>query len=80
MSIAVTIIASAAAVLGFCTAVLGLVNRKKIDQNTEKTQEIHVLVNSKLTAWIDRSGQLLDALNQAGIEVPKAPTGTTPDP
>lgn len=46
-----------------------------------KLAEIHVLVNSKLTAWIDRAAQLVTALEKAGVAVPPGPAeGSTRDP
>jgi hypothetical protein len=38
-----------------------------------KTQEIHVLVNSKLDAALARGIQLKDTLEVAGVEVPSVP-------
>lgn len=45
MELLVTLIASGGAIIGAITAVLGLINRKKIS-------EVHILVNSRLDATL----------------------------
>jgi hypothetical protein len=59
-------------VITFCTSVAGAVatlgNRRRIG-------EVHVLVNSQLTAVVDRVTLLTATLERAGVEVPPD-TGT----
>jgi hypothetical protein len=57
----------ATAALGFVSATLGAVVSIR---NGRKSDEIHVLVNSQLTAVIDRVAQLTAALDSAGVPVP----------
>jgi hypothetical protein len=38
-----------------------------------RVTEVHLLVNSRLTAVIDRVDQLTGALDKAGVEVPNVP-------
>jgi hypothetical protein len=45
-------------------------------QNARKITEIHVLVNSQLTAVIARVAQLRGTLEDAGVDVPEAPGET----
>jgi hypothetical protein len=65
VSAALTVIASAAVVLGFITALLGLSARRRI-------QEVHVLVNSQLSDVLARVVQLTAALDAGGVDVPPA--------
>lgn len=46
----------------------------KARQNNSQLQEIHVLVNSRLTEVCDRVGQLTQSLQAAGVEVPPDPS------
>jgi hypothetical protein len=65
VSAVLAVIASAAVVLGFITALLGLGARRRI-------QEVHVLVNSQLSGVVARVAQLTAAMQAAGLDVPPA--------
>jgi hypothetical protein len=41
--------------------------------NQAKIAEVHVLVNDRLTKWVDRALQLDSALKSAGVTVPAPP-------
>jgi hypothetical protein len=60
----------AGVILTFATAVVGAwqtwLNRQKI-------QEVHVLVNSQLSAVVARVDQLTKKLRDAGVDVPGKP-------
>lgn len=60
--------------LTFLTALLGYLqsrrNHGKIAENSRQLGEVHVLVNSRLTAVIDRVTVLTAALSDAGVQVP----------
>ena len=64
-------------VLTFGTAVLGFLQSKR---NTAKIGEVHVLVNSQLTAMMKRVDQLTGVLQGAGLEVPKRLTAEGDNP
>lgn len=66
MSAVLAVIASAAVVLGFITALLGLGARRRI-------QEVHVLVNKQLSDVLARVAQLTAVLHAGGLDVPPAP-------
>jgi hypothetical protein len=79
----VAIIAAAAVVLGFITAILGLVNQRRsatamalAEKTAGKVASISVQVDGRLSMLIERQAQLLDALHQSGVPVPPKP----PDP
>jgi hypothetical protein len=67
--------AAAAVVLSFITAVIGLLNQRKIKDTAVKVQEVHVLVNSQLSAVVARVTQLVGTLEHAGVAVPPNQNG-----
>jgi hypothetical protein len=78
-------IASLAVLLGFLTAVLGLVNQRRITQASAqatetagKVQQISVNVDGRLSELIERQAQLLGALHQSGTPVPPLPPAAGP--
>jgi hypothetical protein len=91
--------ASAAVLLGLITAVLGLVNQRNINAaaaaaaeaaiaaaaSGKKVDQISVDVDGRLSLFIERQAQLLDALYLAGVPIPDLPAlasgpGNPPDP
>lgn len=44
--------------------VMSVINRKKVEQ-------IHILVNDRMTNAMNRINKLIDTLNEAGIDIPK---------
>jgi hypothetical protein len=77
MTTALAIFGSVAVVLGFITAVLGLLNQRKIKNTAGKVQEISVNVDGRLSAMIERQAQLLSALHGSGTPVPPVPADAT---
>lgn len=73
-------IAGVAVVLGFVTAVLGLVNQRRSRATAEKVQSISVQVDGRLSALLERQSQLLDALHASGTPIPPKPPETPPTP
>jgi hypothetical protein len=76
----VTIIGGLAVVLGLVTAVLGLLNQRRISraaaaagQVAVKVQEISVQVDGRLSMLLERQAQLLGALHESGTPVPPRP-------
>jgi hypothetical protein len=76
----IAIVGSIAVILGFCTAVLGFFNqqgaRKALEAaeaTNQKVQEISVNVDGRLSALIDRQGQLLGALHEYQVPIPPVP-------
>lgn len=72
-------VALAAAILGFLTVVIGLLNQQKIKktaaiagQTSEKVQKISVDVDGRLSNLIERQAQLLGALHESGTPIPPA--------
>jgi ABC-type spermidine/putrescine transport system permease subunit I len=61
----VTYITLATVIIGFVTALIVL------HQSQVKLKEIHVLVNSRLTAVIARVAQLVTVLRIHGIDIPE---------
>jgi hypothetical protein len=59
------------ALIGLGTAILGFLNRKKIDQ-------VHVLVNSQLHTVLERVEQLTESMREQGATVPDSP-GSRPN-
>lgn len=74
----VSAIAGAAVVLGFVTAVLGLVNQRRSRETAEKVQSISVQVDGRLSALLERQAQLLDALHASGTPIPPKPPEAPP--
>jgi len=79
----VALIAAAAVLLGFITAVLGLISQRRAQQSlaiAEKTagkvQSISVQVDGRLSTLIERQAQLIDALHASGTPVPPRPPET----
>jgi hypothetical protein len=60
--------------LGFVTALVTLWRLLKVDK---KQDQIHVLVNSRLTTVVERVSQLTAILRAHGIDVPASPDETT---
>lgn len=60
-----------AAVAGLAATILGLLNRKKI-------QQVHVLVNSQLTQVLERVAQLSASMTEAGVTIPPPPPPPQP--
>jgi hypothetical protein len=84
-STTVALIAAAAVVLGFITAILGLLGQRRAQKSlviAEKTagkvQSISVQVDGRLSELIERQAQLLDALHQSGTPVPPRPPDAVP--
>lgn len=73
-------IAGAAVLLGFITAVLGLVNQRRVRETADKVQSISVQVNGRLSQLLERQSQLLDALHESGTPVPPRPPEIPPAP
>lgn len=55
------------------TLALFLLGRRKVKVIEEKVDEVHVLVNSRLTAVLDRVDQLTEAMEASNLPVPDAP-------
>jgi len=79
----VTIIGGLAVVLGLVTAVLGLLNQRRITAAAAaaagvavKVQEISVQVDGRLSMLLERQAQLLGALHESGTPVPPRPPET----
>jgi hypothetical protein len=68
-----TWITRAVIILGFLTAVITLWQLIRVKG---KQEEIHVLVNSRLSAVVDRVAQLISVLKIHGIEIPDDPDNT----
>lgn len=80
MSAFLAVVASVAVLLGFVTAILGLVNQRRISNahaaaaNTAReVQNISVNVDGRLSELIERQAQLLGALHESGTPVPPPP-------
>lgn len=54
------------------SAVFSVLNRRDARETADKTEEIHVLVNSRFEEMVGRVNQLVGALESAGVEVPTA--------
>jgi hypothetical protein len=67
------VMASLAVVLGFVTALLGLLSQRKSRSTAGKVQEISVSVDGRLSALIERQAQLLEALHSSGTPIPPVP-------
>jgi hypothetical protein len=83
----VALIAAAAVLLGFITAVLGLISQRRAQKSlaiAEKTagkvQSISVQVDGRLSTLIERQAQLIDALHASGTPVPPRPPETPQQP
>jgi hypothetical protein len=67
----------ATAILGFATALFAFLtsakNGRKINDTQEKVNEVHVLVNSRLTNVMERVDQLTATLNKNAITIPEDP-------
>jgi hypothetical protein len=74
-AIAVVALATALVVLG--TAIATLVQTTR---HTTQIAQIHVLVNSRLTAVIGWGNQLADILERHGIDVPAPPPAAGMEP
>jgi hypothetical protein len=77
-TLTVSAIAGAAVVLGFVTAILGLVNQRRTRVTADKVQSISVQVDGRLSQLLERQSQLLDALHESGTPVPPRPPETPP--
>jgi VIT1/CCC1 family predicted Fe2+/Mn2+ transporter len=81
----IAVIASAAAVLGFVTALLGLIAQhrateaaKIAKETSAKVQTISVQVDGRLSMMLEREAQLIDAMTKAGVSIPAVATTTVP--
>jgi hypothetical protein len=72
------IIGSAAVLLGFATAVLGIVNQRRAARTAGDVQRISIQVDGRLSALMERQEQLLEALHASGIPVPPPAERTAP--
>ena len=67
------------ALLTFGTALLGFLtgarNSRRLATATGQIQEVHVLVNSQLTAVTARVSQLVNSMEHAGVAVPPNQNG-----
>jgi hypothetical protein len=57
----------ATVLIGFITAIIG------VRHGNDKLNQIHILVNSRLTAVVNRVAQLIVVLKEHGIDVPDDP-------
>jgi hypothetical protein len=80
-------IGSAAVLLGFLTAIIGLVNQRNqrktaalAEQTAGKVQQISVQVDGRLSTLLERQSQLLDALHESGTPIPPRPPDAPPTP
>jgi hypothetical protein len=76
----VSAIAGVAVVLGFITAILGLVNQRRTRVTADKVQSISVQVDGRLSTLLERQSQLLDALHESGTPIPPKPPEAPPMP
>lgn len=69
-------------VMGVFNVLKGRQNGSKLDEASSHLSEIHVLVNSQLSAALLRVDQLVNSMQQANVEipapVPKDPNNTPP--
>jgi hypothetical protein len=84
MNTFVAVLAVVAVVLGFATAVLGLLNQRRITQAAKvtettagKVQSISVQVDGRLSTLLERQAQLLGALHDSGTPIPARPAEKT---
>lgn len=80
MSSFLAVLAAVAVLLGLITAILGLVNQRRIRATASDVQTITVNVDGRLAellttqqALVERQDQLLGALHQADVPVPPRP-------
>jgi hypothetical protein len=73
MTAVLAVIGSLAVLLGFATAVLGLLNQRKSRQTASKVQEISVSVDGRLSELMNRQGQLIGQLHAYQVPVPPVP-------
>jgi hypothetical protein len=83
VNVLVAVLAISAVILGLVTAVLGLINQRRIEKagalaarTADKVQSISVNVDGRLSGLIERQAQLLGTLHESGIPIPPRP----PDP
>jgi hypothetical protein len=70
----VAIVAALAVVLGFVTAILGLINQRKITKAAHNVQQIAVSVDGQMSGMFLRIDQLIQSMHNQGAVVPPAPT------
>lgn len=75
----VPVVGGAAVGLGFITAVLGLINQRHGRATAAKVQSISVNVDGRLSEFIARQAQLIEALQQSGVPVPPVPPRPIPE-
>jgi hypothetical protein len=77
MTAILALVASVAVLLSFITAVIGLLNQRKIKHAASSVQEVHVLVNAQLSKVLARVDQLSALLTKHDIPVPPDGEGKT---
>lgn len=70
MSAVIAGAAFVAVVLSLVTAILGLINQRRVKVTADKVQSISVQVDGRLSTLLERQSQLLNALHQSGTPVP----------
>lgn len=73
LALAAAVVLLATAVAGWMAARAARAARRQTQQVGRQVQEVHLLVNSRLTAALARMEQLTEALKSAGVAVPPAP-------
>jgi hypothetical protein len=70
MSTALAILAALAVFMGMVTAILGVINQRRISKTAEKVQTISVNVDGRMSEYILRVAQLTEALHAGDVPVP----------
>jgi hypothetical protein len=85
MSVILPILAAAAVLLGFTTAVLSLITQRHAAaasamaaETAARVQQISVQVDGRLTMLLEREAQLLGVLHESGTPVPPRPPELPP--
>jgi hypothetical protein len=74
MSVFLPVLATLAVLLSFFTAVLGLVNQRKIKGAAGDVEQIAVNVDGQMTSMFLRIDQLLESMKAQGAKIPAAPS------
>jgi hypothetical protein len=68
----------ATAALSLAAAIIGAArsfyNSSQIKHNSSQIQEVHLVMNSRMTAALSRIEQLGDALQKSGVTIPPDPS------
>jgi len=80
VSVFLAVIASLAVVLGFITAVLGLINQRRIRNTATKVQQISVSVDGNMSGMLTRVDQLISSMHDQGAIVPAKLPAPPPTP